>query len=82
MPAYADIDMSASVENLLLEAVELDLGAVWLGIAPLKERMDRVAGILNVPDTLNVFAIISCGYPDGEKPQEDRFDENRIHYAK
>ena len=80
MPDYADIDMSASVENLLLEAVELGLGAVWLGIAPLKDRMDRVAKILNVPESLSVFAIISCGYPAEEKQQENRFDENRIHY--
>lgn len=82
MPSYAEIDMSASVENLLLEAVELDLGAVWLGIAPIKERMEQVSAILNVPDSLNVFAIVSCGYPAAEKEQEDRFDENRIHYVK
>lgn len=82
IPSYAEIDMSASVENLLLEAVELDLGAVWLGIAPIKERMEQVSAILNVPDSLNVFAIISCGYPAAEKEQENRFDENRIHYVK
>lgn len=27
-------DMGASAENILLEAVELGLGAVWLGVAP------------------------------------------------
>ena len=43
MPEYAQIDMSASVENLLLEADALGLGAVWLGIAPLKDRM-RLSG--------------------------------------
>lgn len=34
------LDMSASVENILLEAVTLGLGGVWLGIAPLQERME------------------------------------------
>ena len=43
MPEYAPIDLSASVENLLLEADELGLGAVWLGIAPLRDRMDKVS---------------------------------------
>lgn len=80
IPLYSDIDMSASVENLLLEAVELDLGAVWLGIAPIKERMDQVAKVLHVPDSLNVFAIISCGYPADQKAQENRFEESRVHY--
>lgn len=81
-PLYSDIDMSASVENLLLEAVELGLGAVWLGIAPLKDRMEQVRTILNIPDTLDAFAIIACGYPAAEKQQEDRFDKARVHYIK
>ena len=34
---YAQIDLSAAVENLLLEADALGLGAVWMGVAPLKE---------------------------------------------
>ena len=32
---YAQIDLSAAVENLLLEADALGLGAVWMGVAPL-----------------------------------------------
>jgi nitroreductase len=81
MPEYAQIDASAAVENLLLEADALGLGAVWLGIAPLQERMDAVKTILSVPDTLEVFAIIPCGYPAEVKKQQDRFDEERIHYV-
>lgn len=79
MPEYAQIDVSASVENLLLEADALGLGAVWLGIAPLRERMERVAEILNLPEELEAFAIIPCGYPAEEKEQQDRFDAARVH---
>lgn len=81
MPEYAEIDLSASVENLLLEADELGLGAVWLGIAPLKERMDKVAEILNLPENIKAFALIPCGYPAEEKVQQDRYDENKIVYV-
>lgn len=80
MPEYAQIDLSASVENLLLEADEIGLGAVWLGIAPLEDRMKKVAEILNLPDSLEVFAIIPCGYPAEEKRQQDRYDPERVHY--
>lgn len=73
--------MSASVENLLLEADALGLGAVWLGIAPLKERMEAVRTVLNVPENLDVFAIIPCGYPEAVHAQQDRFDKTRIHYV-
>jgi hypothetical protein len=52
---------------------------VWLGIAPLKERMKAVKNVLAIPDTLSAFAIIPCGYPAEEKMQQDRFDLNRVH---
>lgn len=47
---YAQIDVSAAIENLLLEADGLGLGAVWLGIAPLTERMDAVRDVLQLPE--------------------------------
>lgn len=79
-PDYAQIDLSASVENLLLEADDLGLGAVWMGIAPVRERMDRVAEILDMPENLEAFAIIPCGYPAEEREQQDRYEESRVHY--
>ena len=42
--------MSASVENLVLEADSLGLGAVWFGIAPLKERIEAVRTVLSMPE--------------------------------
>lgn len=81
-PDYAQIDLSASVENLLLEADALGLGAVWLGIAPIRERMDEVRKVLDIPDRLEAFAIIPCGYPVNVNPQQDRYEESRVHYVK
>lgn len=80
MPEYAQIDLSASVENLLLEADALELGAVWLGIAPLQDRMDNVRRVLSIPEDLEPFAIIPCGYPQQIKPQQNRYEEKRVHY--
>lgn len=79
-PPYADIDMSASVENLLLEADELGLGAVWMGISPIEERMEAVEKVLHIPDTLRAFALVPCGYPAEERSWQDRFEEGRVHY--
>ena len=80
VPNFAEIDMSASVQNLLLEADELGLGAVWMGIAPLKTKMKKVRDILSIPDGLEPFAIVPCGYPAEERPQTDRYEECRVHY--
>lgn len=79
-PENADMDLSAAVENILLEAVELDLGAVWLGIAPLEDRMAAVKDVLNMPESLTPFAIVPCGYPVNVAEQEDRYEEARVHY--
>ena len=82
MPGYAQIDCSAAIENLLLEADSLGLGAVWLGIAPLEERMEAARKALDIPEQLYAFSFIACGYPTEEKKQQDRYDENRIHYVR
>ena len=77
---FAQIDMSACVENLLLEADELGLGAVWMGIAPRKVSMKKVRNILGIPESLEPFALIPCGYPAEERKQQDRYEEDRVHY--
>ena len=81
-PKYTHIDLSAATENILLEADALGLGAVWLGIAPVEERMARVREILDIPDGLEAFAIVALGYPDESRPQKDRFRPERVHYIK
>ena len=76
MPEYAQIDMSTSVENLLLEADSLGLGAVWLGIAPLKEHMEAIHNVLQISQDLVAFSIVPCGYPDALHSQQDRLISN------
>lgn len=76
-------DMAAASENLLLEAANLGLGAVWLGIAPVEERMNKIREIFNLKgESLRPFNIISLGYPaEGfENKFVDKYDETRVHY--
>lgn len=79
MPEYAQIDCSAAAENLLLEAVAQGLGGIWLGIAPLKERMEAARQVLQLPGRLEVFPFIACGYPLELRAQQDRYDSQRVH---
>ena len=82
LPEYAQIDMSIAMENIWLETDALGLGGVWIGTAPLQERMDAVRAILNIPDSLEVFALFPFGYPAESRPQADRTDPARIHYIR
>ena len=81
LPQNAQIDMSICQENMWLETDSLGLGGVWLGIAPERDRMDKVADILELPDNLEAFSIFVLGYPAEERKQQDRFDESRIHFV-
>lgn len=82
IPEYAQIDMSIAMENMWLETTSQGLGGVWLGIAPIKKRMEEVEKVLEMPKDLRAFAIFPYGYPAEEKVQQDRFEESRIHYVK
>ncbi len=69
---YVSQDLSAATQNILLKAVELDLGAVWLGVAPLQDRMDIISKALNLPDYIHPFSVVSLGYSDDKNTFIDR----------
>lgn len=78
-PMMVDIDMAICAENILLEAEELGLGAVMLGVAPIEDRMNYVAEVLKLPENFRPFMIIPVGYPVSKTPQEDRYEPAKIH---
>jgi len=82
---YIQQDLGACCQNLMLEAVELDLGSTWMGIYPDKERMDFIIESLNIDRNEALpFALIAVGYPKHKDLNKfiDRFDEKRIHREK
>ena len=81
-PEYWQQDLGAATQNILLEAVELGLGSVWLGVAPLKEREDFIKEMFNLPNEVTPFNIIVLGYPSEGQENKfvDRYDEVRVHF--
>lgn len=79
---YVPQDLGAAVENILVEAVELGLGTVWMGIAPIEERMRAVAQVVGAPAELAPFAIIAVGHPAApvEPRGPERFEPERVHW--
>ncbi len=75
-------DCSAATQNLLLAAHHLGLGAVWLGVYPVEERVEKIKKLFNMPESVIPLCIVAIGYPAEEKPPADRFDKSRIHYDK
>ena len=76
------IDMGICIENMWIETDELGLGGVCIGISPIPEFMDAVRQVLNIPKNFEVFSLFSLGYPDEVRVQQERFEENRIHFVR
>jgi len=72
-------DCSAATENILLAAVSLGLGAVWLGVYPSEERVESIKKALGIPKSVIPLNLISIGHPAEEKEPRTQYDESRVH---
>jgi nitroreductase len=78
-PQMWEQDCSAATENVLVEAQLLGLGAVWLGVHPLLERVEGLRRLFGIPREVIPFAVIPVGFPAEKKPPAERFDPKRVH---
>jgi len=75
-------DCSAASENILITAVSLGLGAVWVGIHPVTEFIRVVREITGLPKHVTPLGLLYVGHPAEEKPARTQFDEKRVHWQK
>lgn len=73
-------DCSAATQNLLLEAVHLGIGAVWLGLYPMMKRVKRVQDLFGLPEHVVPLNIISLGYPEKMPEPMDTYREDAVHW--
>jgi nitroreductase len=85
-PTWA-MDVSAAVENMLIGATALDLGAAWIGapetvVWTMCEEFIRDA--VGIPIDVRIPFLLALGHPAQEWPaphgRHDRFDPLRVHY--
>jgi nitroreductase len=79
---YLTEDCSAAIENMLLAAHALGLGAVWLGVHPRAERAEALRQLLEIPEGILPVGLVAVGVPAEGKDAPDRFDGNMVHYGK
>ena len=73
-------DLSAATENMLIAAVSLGLGTVWLGVYPKKDIVAFVRKVFKIPEEVIPMAIILTGYPAESKQPRTQYKEERIHW--
>lgn len=80
--SYMLQDCSAAIENILLAAVALGLGACWLGIHPRPDRVNNISKFFQLPKNIIPVSAISIGFPEKEAGERKRFFSEHVHFNK
>jgi nitroreductase len=80
--SYMLQDCSAAIENLLISANILGLGACWLGIHPREDRIKNISELFKLPKNIIPISVISLGYPDEKPSSRTRYNEAAVHFEK
>ncbi len=77
--SYMLQDCTAAIENLLLAAATLGLGACWLGVHPREERIAHIRALLNIPEGVIPVAAIAVGWPAESHKPRTRYRGDAVH---
>ncbi len=72
------IECGAAVENMMIAAVALGLGSLWVGM------LDHAAArkLLDIPDDINIMNVVCFGYPAVERKPKTKYDETAVYWQK
>ncbi|MFH1178844.1 MAG: nitroreductase family protein [Candidatus Bathyarchaeota archaeon] len=75
-------DCAAAIENILIAANALGLGAVWLGVHPSEVLIEGTKKLFKVPENVTPLGIVSLGYPAETKPPRENYNPEKVHRNK
>lgn len=75
-------DCAACMENMLLAAHSMGLGAVYMGAYPQMKRVEFLSELLGTPDHIVPMSMMAVGYPAETVAIKDKYDESLIHTNK
>lgn len=71
---YLVQDCSASIQNLLIAASGLEVGACWVGIYPAEASMKQISQMLRLPPSFIPLACVALGNAGEEPPARTRYN--------
>ena len=72
-------DCSASVENILLTATEMEIGTCWCGVFPQEICVRNVKKALDLPENIIPMSLIHLGYTEEEFVPRTQYNPERVH---
>ncbi len=79
---YLVQDCSAAIENLLLAAHALALGACWVGVYPSQDCMRKLRDLFGMPSRIVPVAAIAIGLPGEQLEARTRYQPEFVHREK
>lgn len=77
--SYMLQDCAAAIENLLLAASMLGLGACWLGVHPREDRIARLKEIFGLSENMIPISAIAIGHPAQQLESRTRYNKDCVH---
>ena len=75
-------DCSAAIQNMLLAAHGIGLGAVWCGLYPITALTKGIRLLLDIPSDIIPVGLVVVGNKESDRPAVDRYDAERVHSEK
>jgi nitroreductase len=75
-------DCAAGMENILLGCVEMGLGAVWIGVTPIRPAVWFLRRALGLPKHIVPLGIAYIGYPAETKEPRTQFEDSMLRWQK
>ncbi len=69
---WAPADAGLAVQNILLYATSIGLGACFIGMAKLIERDKNLLTMIHIADNMAIVAAVICGYPAENPPPREK----------
>ncbi len=80
-PGFWIQDCCAAIENILLAAAGIGLGAVWTGISDsYPEMIKKYQALFHLPEHILPAGFIVIGHGKKEARAADRYDSKKVHY--
>ena len=79
MTGFLIEDCSAAIQNMLLAAHGLGLGAVWCGIYPETQRAEEISNLIKLPPEVIPVGMVVVGHKAEERESTDRYDASKVH---
>ena len=73
-------DCSAATENIIIAALGLGLGTVWIGAYPNKVAVNNIQKALAIPAEVIPLSVVYIGYAAEEKEPRTQYNPKRVYW--